>query len=128
MKIVDQTYSWQMLGQKSSLWQMKCHFSIFQSHTDVHTVVVTDMGFELSWFNPCITETLVDHITQRFDLTPANLIWLEQYNSDYRALTGTDFSQVVFEWRNGKAKAPQWLTIDPKVAQALIEHKLKVLR
>lgn len=125
MQIVDQTYSWQMFGQGASIWQMKCHLSIFQSHTDVHTVMITDMGFELSWFNPCIIETLVDHITQRFDLTPANLIWLEHYVSDYRELTGNDFSQVVFEWRNGKAKAPQWLTIEPKVAQALIERDLQ---
>jgi hypothetical protein len=124
MKTIDQSYSCQTLGQISGIWQLNCHLRIFQSRSNVHTVMITDMGFEIGWFNPFIIEKLVDQIVQAFYLDPTKLVWLEHYASDYRELSAADFSQVVFEWRNGKATNPQWFSITPEVAQALTSEDL----
>ncbi|MGA7938031.1 MAG: hypothetical protein WCA35_31065 [Kovacikia sp.] len=127
MKVIDQIYYCQMPGQVSGTWQLQCHLRIFRSHTNVHTVMITDMGFEIGWFNPSIIEKLVDQIVQEFQLDPAKLVWIEHYASDYRELSVADFSQVVFEWRKGKATNPQWLSIAPEVALALISEDLRLI-
>lgn len=127
MKIVDQFYTCQMPGQVSGTWQLQCHLRIFRARTNVHTVLITDMGFELGWFNPFVIEKLVDQIVQVFQLAPARLVWLEHYASDDQALGAAAFSQVAFEWQNGKATNPQWLSIAPEVAQALISEDLQLL-
>ena len=128
MKIVDQFYTCQMPGQVSGVWQLQCHLRIFRSRTNVHTVMITDMGFEIGWFNPFVVEKLVDQIVQAFYLNPAKLVWLEHYASDYRDLSVADFSQVAFEWKNGKATNPQWLSIAPEVAQSLINEEFRLQR
>jgi hypothetical protein len=126
MKITDQFYTCQMPGQGSSIWQLHCHLRIFRAHTNVHTVVISDMGFEIGWFNPVVIEKLVDQVVQEFHLDPANLVWLEHYASDERSLNDADFSQVAFEWQNGKATNPQWLSITSEVAQALTSKNLSL--
>jgi hypothetical protein len=128
MKIVDQFYTCQMPGQVSATWQLQCHLRIFQARTNVHTVMITEMGFEIGWFNPFVIEKLVDKIVQEFHLNPAKLVWLEHYAPDYRELSIADFSQVVFEWQNGKATNPQWLPIAPEVARSLISEELQLQR
>jgi hypothetical protein len=127
MKTIDQIYCCQMPGQVSETWQLQCHLRIFRARTNVHTVMITDMGFEIGWFNPFIIEKLVNQIVQEFELDPTKLVWLEHYASDYRELSVADFSQVVFEWRHGKATNPQWLSIAPEVAQALVTEDLRQL-
>jgi hypothetical protein len=89
--------------------------------------MISDMGFEVGWFNPCVIEKMVDRIVQVFQLNPAQLIWLEHYAADDRKLSAAAFSQVAFQWQNGKATNPQWLTIDPEVAYALISEDLQRL-
>lgn len=126
MKIIDQYYTCKMPGLEGSAWQLQCHLRIFQSHTNVHTVMISDMGFEIGWFNPLVVENLVNQIVQEFRLNAAKLVWLEHYAADYRELTDTAFSQVAFEWRYGKAHNPQWLTIAPEVAQALVSDKFQL--
>jgi hypothetical protein len=113
-----------MPGQVSETWKLQCHLRIFRARTNVHTVMITDMGFEIGWFNPFIIEKLVNQIVQEFELDPTKLVWLEHYASDYRELSVADFSQVVFEWRHGKATNPQWLSIASEVAQALVTEDL----
>ena len=127
MKIVDQFYTCQMPGQESGTWQLQCHLRIFQARTHVHTVMITEMGFEIGWFNPFVIEKLVDQIVQTFHLDPTKLVWLEHYASDYREVSNADFSQVVFDWQNGKATNPQWLSIAPETAQALISKDFQLL-
>lgn len=126
MKIVDQYYTFKMPVQASNSWQLQCRLRIFQSHTNVHTVMITDTGFEIGWFLPSVLEKLVDHIVKEFRLDPAQLIWLEHYTSGYRELSTADFSQVAFEWQNGKATNPQWLDIANEVAQALIGEDMQL--
>lgn len=89
--------------------------------------MITDMGFELGWFNPFIIEKLVDQIVQEFHLDPAKLFWIEHYSSDYRELNAADFSQVTVEWRNGKAVNPKWTSITPEAVQTLISEDLQCL-
>ncbi|HEY9629332.1 MAG TPA: hypothetical protein V6C84_18675 [Coleofasciculaceae cyanobacterium] len=135
MKIIDQFYSCRMPGQipgrmpgqVSSTWELRCHLRIFRARTNVHTVLIADMGFELGWFNPYVIEKLVDQVVQEFDLNPAQLVWLEHYASGDRESKESTFSQVAFEWQNGKAANPQWLSIDPEVAQALTSEDLRLL-
>ena len=127
MKTIDQFYTCQMPDPASGTWQLHCHLRIFQARTHVHTVMIADMGFEIGWFNPCVVEKLVDQVVQEFHLDPAKLIWLEHYASDDRALNPAPFSQVAFEWQNGKATNPQWLDIAPEVAQSLTGADLQVL-
>ncbi|PSB24117.1 hypothetical protein [Stenomitos frigidus] len=126
MKIIDQPYSCQMPSQVSGTWLLQCHLRIFQARTKVHTVLITDMGFEIGWFNPFVIEKLVDQIVQEFHLNPAKLVWIEHYASDYREFSLAAFSQVVFEWQHGKATNPQWLSIAPEVAQALISEDVRL--
>ena len=127
MKTIDQFYTCQMSGEVSGTWQLQCRLRIFQARTNVNTVLITDTGFEIGWFNPFVVEKLVDQIVQEFHLNPAKLVWLEHYGSDDRELGAAGFSQVVFEWQNGKAMKPQWLSIAPDVAQALIGEDLRLL-
>lgn len=126
MKIVDQFYTCKMPGQESCTWQLHCNLRIFQARTNVHTVMIADTGFEIGWFNPYVVERLVNQVVHEFQLDPAKLVWLEYYSSDDRTSTPT-FSQVAFEWQNGKATNPQWLSIAPEVAQALISEDLVLL-
>ena len=127
MKIIDQTYCCKMPGQVSGTWQLQCHLRIFRSRSNVHTVMITDMGFEIGWFNPFIIENLVDQVVRAFHLDPAKLVWLEHYAPDYREVSVADYSQVVFEWQNGKATNPRWLAIAPDVAHDLVSEELKRL-
>lgn len=116
-----------MPSQVFGTWQLQCYLRIFQARTKVNTVVISDMGFELGWFNPSVIERLVNQIVQEFNLDPSKLVWLEHYSSDYRELSVADFSQVAFEWQNGKATNPQWISIEPSVAQALIAESSQLL-
>jgi hypothetical protein len=127
MKRIDQIYHVQVPSQGSDIWQLRCHLRIFQAQAGVQTVVVTEMGFELGWFIPYLLETLANQIVQEFDLDPAKLIWLERYSSDYREQSLADFSQVTFEWQNGKAASPKWTTIAPVVVERLIREDLQLL-
>ncbi|XGW00130.1 MAG: hypothetical protein ACAF41_14490 [Leptolyngbya sp. BL-A-14] len=133
MKIIDQFYTCKMPGPGSCTWQLHCHLRIFRARTNVHTVMIADTGFEIGWFNPDVIERLVNQVVHEFELDPAKLVWLEYYPSNdrtstpaYRTSTPT-FSQVAFEWQNGKATNPQWLSIAPEVAQALISEDLVLL-
>jgi len=128
MKTIDQTYYCQLPGQMSGTWQLQCHLCIFQSRSEVQTVtstdtvMITDMGFEMGWFIPYLIETLVNQIVSEFDLNPEKLVWIEHYSSDYRELNATDFSQVTFDWQNGKATNPQWTAITHRAVQELINE------
>lgn len=124
MKIVDQIYHCQMPGQVFGVWQLQCHLRIFQPHSEVQTVLVTDMGFEMGWFIPYLIEKLIDQIVREFDLDPAKLIWIEHYTPAFRKPSHVDFSQVTFDWHNGQATNPQWNAIAPEAAKALISEDL----
>lgn len=126
MKIFDQIYCCQMPGQMFGVWQLQCRLRIFQS-SDVQTVMITDMGFEIGWFIPYTIERLIEQIVKEFWLNPAQVIWLEHYASTSRSLNCADFSRVTFEWQNGKATNPQWIAIDPAAVQTLISGDLQLL-
>lgn len=111
----------------SDTWHLPCRLRLFQARTHVHTVLITNMAFELGWFNPSVIETMVDQVVQAFHLTPAKLVWLEHYASDEPAISTAPFSQVVFEWQDGKATNPQWLAIAPEIAQDLVSETLRML-
>lgn len=104
------------------VWILNCYLQIFISHTDIQTVIISDLGFELGWFNPCIVERIADKVVQEFHLNPAKLVWFEHYSSDDQDLNATDFSQVVFQWKNGKATNPQWISINSAEVQLLISE------
>lgn len=124
MKIIDQTYHCQLPGQVFGVWQLQCHLRIFQPHSEVQTVMVTDMGSEMGWFIPYLIEKLVDQIVREFHLDSTKLIWIEHYTPTFRKPSCADFSQVTFDWHNGKATNPQWTAIAPQTAQALISENL----
>lgn len=122
MKIIDQIYHCQMPDPVFGVWILNCYLQIFISHTDIQTVIISDLGFELGWFNPCIVERIADKVVQEFHLNPAKLVWFEHYSSDDQDLNATDFSQVVFQWKNGKATNPQWISINSAEVQLLISE------
>jgi len=128
MKIVDQIYHCQLPGQVFGIWYLQCHLRIFQPHSEVQTVMVTDMGFEMGWFIPYLVEKLVDQIVAEFRLDPARLIWIEHYTPTFRKPSCADFSQVTFVWHNGQATNPQWQEITPEVAQALTNNPFQLLK
>ncbi|MBW4520507.1 MAG: hypothetical protein KME16_12500 [Scytolyngbya sp. HA4215-MV1] len=130
MKTIDQIYRFQIPGHTSEVWKLQCRLRIFQSYAEVQTVLIADMAFEIGWFNPSIVEKLVDQVVQVFDLDPSHLVWIEQYASEFSAYAdapSADFSQVTFEWQDGKATNPQWTAIAPEVAQKLIHEDLQLL-
>lgn len=126
MKTIDQIYYCQLPGQVFGVWELQCHLRIFQPHSEVQAVMVSDMGCDTGWFIPYMIEKLVDQIVQEFHLDPAKLIWIEHYSSHFRKPSCADFSQVTFDWWEGKARNPQWTSIAPEVAQALIGENLLI--
>jgi hypothetical protein len=120
MKVVDQIYHCEMPGQVFGMWHLQCHLRIFQPHTEVQTVMITDMGFEMGWFIPYVVERLIDQIVQEFSLNPAKLIWIEHYSPGFRKPSCSDFSQVIMHWQDGKAVNPRWQAIAPETAMALM--------
>ncbi|GAB4375814.1 MAG: hypothetical protein Kow00121_22000 [Elainellaceae cyanobacterium] len=124
MKLIDQIYYCQLPGQVFGVWQLQCHLRIFQPHAEVQTVLITNMGFEMGWFIPYVIERLIDQIVKEFLLDPAKVIWIEHYTAAFRKPNCADFSQVTFDWFNGKATNPQWIAIAPETAQALTSERL----
>lgn len=124
MKTINQIYSCQIPSLVSGMWDLRCHLRIFQVHPEVQTVIISDMVFEIGWFIPYIVEKLADQILQEFKLDPSKLVWLESYSPDRRNPTDADFSQVTFEWQDGKARHPQWHEIIPELAPAFISEAL----
>ena len=122
MKIIDQIYHCQMPGQESGAWKLKCRLRIFQPHSEVQTVMITDMGFEMGWFIPYLIEKLVDQIVREFRLDPNKLVWIEHYPPLLRKPSCADFSQITFDWQNGHAMNPRWSAIAPETAQVLISE------
>jgi len=122
MKIVDQIYNCQMPGEVFGLWQLQCHLRIFKPHPEVQTVVITNMGFEMGWFIPYVVERLIERIIQEFQLNPQSVTWIEHYTPSFRKPTCADFSQVVFDWQNGRVFNPHWIAIAPETAYALISE------
>lgn len=118
MQIIDQIYHYQMPSKSFGIWHLQCRLRIFQPHPDVQTVMITDMGFELGWFIPYLVETLVEQVVDEFQLDPSKLVWIEHYTPASRKPTCADFSQVIFEWQNGKAKNPNWVTISLETVQS----------
>lgn len=82
--------------------------------------MISDMGFEIGWFNPSIIETLVEQVVHDFHLDPTKLIWIEHYSPDFREPSGAEFSHVTFEWQDSKATNPQWTSIALERIQALV--------
>lgn len=124
MKIADHIYHCQLPGQACGVWQLQCRLRIFQPHSEVQTVMITDMGFEMGWFIPYLIEQLVNQVVQEFHLDPAKLIWIEHYTPALQEPSRTDFSQITFDWHNGQATNPQWNEIAPETAQVLIREEL----
>ncbi|MBD2463465.1 hypothetical protein H6G89_20895 [Oscillatoria sp. FACHB-1407] len=124
MKIFDQIYHCQIPGQVFGVWKLQCRLRILQPHSEVQTVIVTDMGLEMGWFIPYLVEKLADQIVTEFNLDPARLIWIEHYTPDFKKPSCADFSQVTFDWHNGQATNPQWNELTPEVAKALMSGEL----
>ncbi|MDX2217017.1 MAG: hypothetical protein SFY66_27370 [Oculatellaceae cyanobacterium bins.114] len=127
MKTIDQIYHCQISGQGSNVWHLQCHLCVFQPQAEQQVVIITDMAFEIGWFNPFIVETLVNQVVQEFQLDPDNLVWIEQYSSADRTLNPTDFSRVTFVWQDKKAINPQWQAIAPEASQTFISQNLQRL-
>lgn len=126
MQTIDQIYPIELTNQVLGVWKLKCRLRILQPHIDVQIVMISDMGFEMGWFIPSLVENLVDQVVQEFHLEPAKLIWIEDYTSGSQPLTGTDFSQVTFEWHNGKAMHPRWSAMTPESVQQLVSRDLQL--
>jgi len=52
MKKIDQSYHCQITGQAFGVWNLQCYLRIFQPHSEVQTVIIFDIGFEIGWFIP----------------------------------------------------------------------------
>lgn len=124
MKIADQIYHCQMPGQVFGVWQLQCHLRIFQPHSEVQTVMVTDMGLNMGWFIPYLVEQLIDQIVREFHLDLAKLIWIEHYTPAFKKPRCADFSEVTFDWHDGQATNPKWNAITPETAKALTSEDL----
>jgi hypothetical protein len=129
METIDQPYFCQMPGQVFGDWQLQCRLRIFQPHpyTELQTVMITDMGFEMGWFIPYIVERLMDQVINEFQLDPVKVVWIEHYTPEFRKPTFDDFSQVTFEWQDGKAMNPKWFSITPQIAHALFSRESQLL-
>jgi len=135
MKIIDRSYRFHLPNLLSMDWFLDCHLQIFQSSDQVQTVLakdivlVTNMGFEMSWFIPNLTESLVNHVINEFNLDPQRLVWVEyyslgdlKYHSDSNS---TGFSWVTFDWQEGKVTQPHWVPMSFQGLQTLIGQDLK---
>jgi hypothetical protein len=125
MNAIDQCYTCQLPGQVFGSWLLQCRLRIFQPHPEVQTVIITDMGFDLGRFIPYVVESLVDQIVAEFGLDVGKLIWIEHYTPGFKKPACADFSQITFDWQNGKAANPQWVAITHETAQTLAGHPLK---
>ncbi|CAN1212258.1 Thioesterase [Tumidithrix helvetica PCC 7403] len=127
MKIVDRPYQCNVLGETFGLWQLQCHLRIFRMHSGQHVVVVSDRNCEIGWFIPYKLEQLATRIVQEFQLNPDRLVWIE-HDLDYaNRQICTEFSQVLFQWNDGKASDPQWHAIeDESIAWLVKEQPLQL--
>jgi len=55
------------------------------------------------------------------------MLLLEYYPPGFEASTGSNFSQVMFDWQDGHPTNPWWQAIAPETAQALISQELQLL-
>jgi hypothetical protein len=124
MKTVDQIYSWSILGQACGSRFLQCRLRIFQPHPEVQTVIISEMGLVMRWLLPGLVGTFIDQIVQEFHLHPANVVWLERYTAHTNPFAGDAFTQVTFDWYNGKTINPKWTAIPGQLAQALISEPL----
>lgn len=128
MKIVDQTYVWPVLGQTFGSQLFQCRLRIFQPHPEVQTVIVSDMGLVMRWLLPGLVGKLVGQIIHEFHLHPAHVVWIERYKAHTNPFAMDSFTQVTFEWRNGKMVRPQWTVITAQLAQALTNEPFQTVQ
>ncbi|KGF72208.1 hypothetical protein DO97_11195 [Neosynechococcus sphagnicola sy1] len=126
MRIVDQLYQCNVPGQDGYVWQLHCHLRIFQQHPGHKIVMVSDRGCETGWFIPYKLEQLATRIVQDFQLNPDRLTWIEHDPNDGSRQDCIEFSQVVFQWQDGKATDPQWRAIDDQLAALIIGEMLQL--
>lgn len=116
-----------MPAEASGVWKIDCRVRVSQPNPETQTVTVSDMGFEVGWFNPSIVERLIEEVIANFRLDPAKVIWIEEYSTEYREMTATKFSQVTFEWQNGKATNLEWEAIAPEAIPSLVHRGLELV-
>jgi hypothetical protein len=133
MKIIDEIYDCRLLSHHSETWYLKCHLEIFQIYSkseimsDVKTVMISDMAFELGWFIPQLVERFIEHVVEEFYLDPKRLIWIECYKTRYARSTSTDFSEVVFEWNQGRAQDLKWKDVYwPSIQELMSDNFLRL--
>lgn len=122
MKIVEQPYQCTVPGENFGIWQLQCYLQIFDAKHGQQIVIVSDMGCETGWFFPYKIEQLANKIVQKFQLERDRLIWIEHCPADTSRPKCSGFSQVSFQWHEGKAANPQWRPIDEKLAATLNEE------
>ncbi|HEY9644264.1 MAG TPA: hypothetical protein V6C57_27465 [Coleofasciculaceae cyanobacterium] len=124
MKIVDQAYQCNVPGENSATWTIRCHLRIFQQHSGQQIVIMSDLGCETSWFIPYKLEQLATQIVKEFQLNPDRLVWIEHDLFYAGRSSGTKFSQVLFQWKAGKAINPQWYSLSDEWGAASIGEML----
>jgi hypothetical protein len=108
MKTVDQLYQCHIAGQNSGIWTVQCYLQIFHQQSGQQIVIVSDMSCETGWFIPYKLEQLASQILKEFQLNPDRLVWIEHDLFYAGQSSCTKFSQVLFQWKDGKATNPQW--------------------
>ena len=122
MNMIDRDYRCPMPDQGFGHWTLQCHLCIFQSPSKVQTILLTNLGIEIIWFNSYLLERLVAQIIEDFHLNPAKVIWIQSSSFDGREFIGANFCQVKFQWQQGRPTNTQWLAITPEVVQKLISE------
>jgi len=110
MKKFDLFYQCHVTGQESSIWQLQCHLRIIQQFGR-QIAIASPQNCEIGWFIPAQLEKLVTQIVQDFELNPDLLTWIEHDSNYASRKTGSEYSEVEFQWHQGIATNPQWRSL-----------------
>lgn len=66
MKIFEQFYECPVSGQRSAIWQLKCHLRIIYGQFGQQIAIVSVQNCEIGWFIPSQLEQLATHIVRIF--------------------------------------------------------------
>jgi hypothetical protein len=110
MKELNLFYQCHVTGRESSIWQLQCHLRIIHQFGR-QIAIASPQNCEIGWFIPAQVEKLVTQIVQDFELNPDRLTWVEHDPNYASRQTGSEYSEIEFQWHQRIATNPQWRSL-----------------
>jgi len=120
MKKFDLFYQCHVTGRESSIWQLQCHLRITQQFGR-QIVIASPQNCEIGWFIPTQVEKLATQIVQDFELDPDLLTWIEHDPNHASRQTGSEYSEIEFQWHQKIATNPQWRSLSDDIKLLISE-------